>query len=74
MPKRTVKPRPSWPTAFAHAWVELANGQADLEDLLEKGHRLHQKNGTKDPRQVAAEDFKRSMAPRRELIPGFNAP
>jgi len=74
MPKRTVKPRPSWPMAFAHEWDELADGQADVEDLLEKGHRLYRKSGKKDPRQVAAEDFKRSMVPRRELIPGFNAP
>jgi len=70
MPKRTVKPRPSWPMAFAHAWVELANGQADLEDLLKKGYGLYRKSRTKDPRQVAAEDFKLSVAPRREL----NAP
>ena len=60
--------------AFAHAWGELANGQADIEALLEKGYGLYRKSGTKDPRQVAAEDFGRSMAPRRELIPGFNAP
>jgi hypothetical protein len=74
MPKRTVKHRLSWPLAFADEWFELAGGRADVEALVEKGHALYRKNKTKDPRKVAAEDFVRSMAPRRELIPGFNGP
>jgi len=74
MPKRTVKPRPSWPLEFAGAWLELAGGLADIEDLVDKGDALYPKNKTKDPRKVAADDFERAMAPRRELIPGFNAP
>jgi hypothetical protein len=73
-PKRTVKHHPSWPLEFADAWFELAGGLADIEDLVEKGYALYPKNKTKDPRKVAADDFERSMAPTRELIPGFNAP
>jgi len=74
MPKRTVKPCRSWPMAFAAAWVELADGEADIEELLEKGRELYRRNRKKDPRRVATHDFERSMAPKRELIPGFNAP
>ncbi|MGJ7611179.1 MULTISPECIES: hypothetical protein [unclassified Variovorax] len=74
MPKRTVKPRLPWTFAFAREWIDLANGQAGFEDLVEKGRHLHRKNRRKDPRMVAAQDFERALAPKRELIPGFNAP
>ena len=74
MPKRTVKPRLSWPFAFAREWIDLADGQAGFEDLVEKGHYLNRKNTRKDLRMVAAQEFERALAPKRELIPGFNAP
>lgn len=74
MPKRTVRPRLSWPFAFTYEWIDLANGQAVFEDLIQRGHRLHRKNRRKDPRMMAAQDFELVMASKRELIPGFNAP
>jgi hypothetical protein len=74
MPKRTVKPQLSWPLAFAYAWVDLAEGQADVEDLLSRGVELQFKNRSRDPRKVAAKDFAQAIAPNRDLIPGWNAP
>lgn len=74
MPKRTVAPRLSWQRAFAQEWIALAEGNADVEVALETADDLFLKNQHRDPRKVAAQDFARAIAPKRDLIPGFNAP
>ncbi len=74
MPKRTVNPRLSWRYVFVQEWMTLVKGRADIEDVVEMADDLVLKNKHRDPRKVAAKHFESVIAPRRELIPGFNAP
>jgi hypothetical protein len=55
-------------------FLKLAQGKASIDVLIDDANQLHARHGHKDPKKIAAREFARMMAPKRELIPGFNAP
>ncbi|ADU36960.1 hypothetical protein [Variovorax paradoxus] len=74
MPKRTVKPEPSWQSKFVREWHTLAKGEADVEELHERASALELKNRHRDPAMVAAEDFAEACRPKRVVIPDWTPP
>ncbi|MGJ7555927.1 hypothetical protein ACSFBI_18160 [Variovorax sp. RB3P1] len=53
-----------WRFAFANAFIELADGEADEECLIEDGAVLYGSHGHEDPTTVAKREFARLSAPR----------
>ena len=74
MPKRKTKPERSWTSRFVREWIRLAGGEAGIDELYDRAGDLEFKNSHRDPLKVAAKDYAEAIRPRRDLIPGFNAP
>lgn len=55
--------RYEWASCFAAAWIELAEGRADFEQLHENGMTLFRVVGDKPPAEVALLHFKNTPEP-----------
>ncbi|MDM0036773.1 hypothetical protein QTI33_31880 [Variovorax sp. J22P271] len=53
----TLNPRQAWIHLFHQEWVRLAEGLAEDQSVLEVAAELHEKEGTRDPIEVARELF-----------------
>lgn len=53
----TLTPRAAWVHLFRQEWVRLAEGLADDESVLEVAAELYEKEGERDPVEVALELF-----------------
>lgn len=54
---RTLSPHEAWVHLFHMEWVRLAEGLSDDESVLEVAAELYEKEGERDPIEVARELF-----------------
>ncbi|MGH8647124.1 MAG: hypothetical protein ACREX4_22780 [Gammaproteobacteria bacterium] len=64
MNQSRTQPVEDWLRIFAHRFVELAKGEADVLQIADWAIELHQTEGHPDPATVAEEEFAKANPPK----------